>query len=76
MARAIVFDPELVLMENPFDGMGTRTATQLMEVVRGGETTDGARRTVFITAQFIPDHIRPRLEDYCRIVKGRLERHS
>ena len=72
LARALVFDPELVIMDHPFDGLSSRTAAELLEVARGGETGEGARRTVFITGQDLPDRLRPRIEVRHRIRKGEL----
>jgi ABC-type transporter Mla maintaining outer membrane lipid asymmetry ATPase subunit MlaF len=73
LARALAFDPELVILEQPFDGLTTRAAAQLLELARGGETADGARRTVFIIGQSLPDVLRPRVELRYRLVRGRLE---
>jgi len=72
VARALVFDPELVLLEQPFDGLSGRSSAELLEVVRGGETAEGGRRTVFITGRDLPERIRPRLETVYRVVRGQL----
>lgn len=76
LARALAFDPELVIMDHPFDGLSTGTAVELLEVARGGETAVGARRTVFVTGQDLPDRVRPRIEGRHRIVQGELQREG
>ncbi len=72
VARAVAFDPNLVIMEDPFDGMTTRAAAELLEIVRGGETPEGSRRTVFITGKSVTQSLEPRIETHYRIARGRL----
>ncbi|MGB7211643.1 MAG: ATP-binding cassette domain-containing protein [Gemmatimonadales bacterium] len=67
LGRALAFDPELVILEQPFEGLGDRVAGELLEVARGGDTADGGRRTVFITSQDIPAMLRPRVERQVRM---------
>ncbi|MGH7533564.1 MAG: ATP-binding cassette domain-containing protein [Gemmatimonadales bacterium] len=67
LGRALAFDPELVVLEQPFEGLGDRVAGELLEVARGGDTADGGRRTVFITSQDIPAMLRPRVERQVRM---------
>ena len=74
LARAMAFDPLLMLLEQPFDGLASRAATDLLEIARGGETAEGSRRTVFITGQDMPDVLRPRVEARYQIVRGQLHR--
>lgn len=73
LARALAFDPELVILEQPFDGLTHRTAAQLLEIARGGESAEGARRTVFIIGHSLPEVLRPRVEARYRLARGRLE---
>lgn len=74
LARAIAFDPPLLLLEQPFDGLTHRTATELLEFVRGGETSLGGRRTVVITAQDLPGVVHRRIEQVYRVTRaGQLE---
>jgi ABC-type transporter Mla maintaining outer membrane lipid asymmetry ATPase subunit MlaF len=73
LGRALAFDPELVIMEQPFDGLTDRVAAELLEVARGGQTAEGGRRTVFITDQDIPALLRSRVERLIRIVDGEVE---
>lgn len=69
LARAIAFDPALLVLEQPFDGLTGRTASELLELARGGETAAGARRTVFITAQDLPAVIHRRIERVYRLTR-------
>lgn len=70
LARAIAFDPPLLLLEQPFDGLTPRAATELLEFARGGETTEGGRRTVLITAQDVPAVIHRRIERVYRVTRA------
>ena len=67
LGRALAFDPELVVLDQPFDGLGERVAAELLEVARGGEVAEGGRRTVFITGQALPAMLRPRVERLLRL---------
>ena len=67
LGRALAFDPELVILDQPFDGLGERVAAELLEVARGGEVSEGGRRTVFITGQDLPAMLRPRVERLIRL---------
>lgn len=73
MARALAFDPDVVILEQPFDGLTHRSAAELLEIARGGETAEGGRRTVFITGQSLPEMLRPRVDLLYRLAHGRLE---
>lgn len=70
LARAIAFDPALLVLEQPFDGLTGRTASELLELARGGETAAGSRRTVFITAQDLPAVIHRRIERVYRLTRS------
>lgn len=72
LARALAFDPALLILEQPFDGLTARSASQLLEVARGGETSEGARRTIFVTAQDLPVALRTRVERLYRLERGEL----
>lgn len=76
VARALAFDPGLVVMSDPFDGLTNRAAAELLEIVRGGETAEGARRAVFMTGQNVPDRLLPRIETRYRLYRGELRRES
>jgi hypothetical protein len=43
----------------------------MLEIARGGETAEGARRTVFITGQDIPMLLRTRVERVVHIADSR-----
>jgi predicted ABC-type transport system involved in lysophospholipase L1 biosynthesis ATPase subunit len=73
LGRALAFDPELVVLEEPFDGLTDRAAGELLEAARGGETAEGARRTVFLTGADLPALLRTRVDRQLRMVRGRLE---
>jgi ABC-type transporter Mla maintaining outer membrane lipid asymmetry ATPase subunit MlaF len=73
LARALAFDPELVILEQPFDGLTHRAAAQVLEIARGGEMAAGSRRTVFIVGQSLPEVLRSRVEVRYRLAQGRLE---
>jgi ABC-type transporter Mla maintaining outer membrane lipid asymmetry ATPase subunit MlaF len=73
LARALAFDPELVVMEEPFDGLTDSAAGELLEAARGGETALGGRRAVFITAASLPALLRNRVDRRYRLVRGQLE---
>lgn len=73
LGRALAFDPELVILEEPFDGLTDRAAGELLEAARGGETAEGARRTVFLTGADLPSLLRTRVDRHLRMVRGRLE---
>jgi len=71
-ARALVFNPSLVILAQPFDGIGTRAAQELLDLARGGEMVDGPRRTVFLTTQALAERVRGRIEDQYRVARGTL----
>jgi len=73
LGRALAFDPELVILEDPFDGLPDRKAAELLEVARGGETSEGGRRTLLITTQDLPALLRHRVDRQLRLARGRLE---
>lgn len=72
LARAIAFDPALLVLEQPFDGLTARVASELLELARGGESAEGARRTVFITGQEIPPLLLRRVEQVYRLTRAGL----
>ena len=77
LARAIAFDPALLILEQPFDGLTARVASELLEIARGGESAEGARRTIFITGQEIPPIILRRVDHVYRLTRaGMLEREG
>jgi ABC-type transporter Mla maintaining outer membrane lipid asymmetry ATPase subunit MlaF len=74
LARAIAFDPSVLVLEQPFDGITARAAGELLEVARGGETPEGGRRAVLITGQEIPVVVQRRCDRVYRLTRtGALE---
>ena len=74
LARAIAFDPALLILEQPFDGLTARVSSELLEIARGGESAAGARRTILITGQEIPPIILRRVDQVYRLTRaGMLE---
>jgi ABC-type transporter Mla maintaining outer membrane lipid asymmetry ATPase subunit MlaF len=69
LARAVALDPTLLILEQPFDGLTSRVASELLEYARGGETAAGARRTIFITGQEIPPVILRRVDRIYRLTR-------
>ena len=61
------------MLEEPFDGLTDRAAAELLEAARGGETAEGARRTVFLTGSDLPSLIRPRVDRTYRMTRGLVE---
>jgi D-methionine transport system ATP-binding protein len=70
LARAIAFDPALLLLEQPFDGLTARVALELLELARGGESAEGARRTILITGQEVPPVLLRRVEQVYRLTRA------
>jgi len=74
MVRALAFDPALVILEQPFDGLTSRVAGELLTLARGGEEAQGARRSVLITCQELPPTLHHRVERIYRLARqGALE---
>jgi ABC-type multidrug transport system ATPase subunit len=75
-ARALVFDPDLVILDQPFDGIGPGAASELLSLARGGETPEGPRRALFVTSQALPDYLRRRFELRHRVTRGALHQDA
>lgn len=73
LGRALAFDPDLVILEEPFDGLTEKAAAEMLEFARGGEVPEGGRRTVFITGQDLPALLRHRVDRQVRVRRGRVE---
>ena len=76
IARALAFDPELVILERPFDGITNRAALELLQIVRGGETSQGSRRTVLIITRHVPTNVSSAVEVSYRVIEGALKRET
>ena len=70
LARAFAFDPSLLILEQPFDGLTARVSSELLEIARGGESAEGARRTIFITGQEIPPIVLRRVDHVYRLTRA------
>jgi len=74
MVRSLAFDPSLLILEQPFDGLSSRVAGELLTLARGGEEASGARRSVLITCQELPPVLHNRVERIYRLARqGALE---
>jgi len=74
LVRALAFDPVLLILEQPFDGLTSRVAAELLTLARGGEEAQGARRSVLITGQELPPMLQNRVERVYRLHRaGTLE---
>ena len=68
VARAIALDPDLVVLEAPFDGLTGRAAVDLLE--HASRRADGTRRSVFLTAQDLVPTIRKLMSRVLKVVDG------
>lgn len=72
LARALVFDPHLVILEQFFDGLTPRVGAKLLDLALGGISAEGPRRTLLITGQYLPEQYKPRIERRYRVSDGTL----
>lgn len=68
LARSLALDPELVVLEAPFDGLTGRAAVDILE--RAAQRPDGSPRTVFLTAQDLSSGVRRRIARVVRVADG------
>jgi len=68
LARAVALDPDLVVLETPFDGLTSRAAQELLEKVSRRE--DGTRRAVFATVQDLVPAVRRTVHRVIKVVDG------
>jgi phospholipid/cholesterol/gamma-HCH transport system ATP-binding protein len=68
LARALALDPDLVVLEAPFDGLTGRAAQDLLDKVRRRD--DGSRRAVFVTAQDLVPSVRRMIDRVIKVVDG------
>jgi ABC-type transporter Mla maintaining outer membrane lipid asymmetry ATPase subunit MlaF len=68
VARAIALDPELLVLEAPFDGLTGRAALELIELVR--LRVDGTPRTIFLSAQDLTPAVASLMTRCVRLVNG------
>lgn len=72
LARALAFDPPLVILEQFFDGLTPRVSAVLLDIALGGVSAEGSRRALLVTGHYLPEHIRARIEHRYRIVDNAL----
>jgi len=68
LARAVALDPDLVVLEAPFDGLTGRAAQDILEKV--SRRDDGSRRAVFVTAQDLVPSVRRLVDRVVKVVDG------
>ncbi|MEK7667975.1 MAG: ATP-binding cassette domain-containing protein [Gemmatimonadota bacterium] len=68
LARALALDPDLVVLEAPFDGLTGRAAQDLLGKV--SRRDDGSRRAVFVTVQDLVPSVRQMVDRVIKVVDG------
>ena len=76
LARALAFDPKLVVLEDPFVGLTDRVARSILEAARGGDVEQGSRRTVLALGPSLPASVIQRFEIRYRLVRGVLQQEG
>jgi ABC-type transporter Mla maintaining outer membrane lipid asymmetry ATPase subunit MlaF len=76
LARALAFDPKLVVLEDPFVGLTDRVARSILEAARGGDMDGGSRRTVLAVGPNIPASVIRRFEIRYRLISGVLQQEG
>jgi len=76
LARALAFDPKLVVLEDPFVGLTDRASRSILETARGGEIEEGSRRTVFVVGPSLPASVIRRFEIRYRLIHGVLQQEG
>jgi len=69
VARAVALDPDLLILEAPFDGLTARAARDLLALAR--EHADGPPRALLITAQDIVPVVQSLLTRVVLVMDGR-----
>lgn len=72
LARALAFDPKLVIMEQPFDGLTNVAAREVIDLARGGDVAEGSRRTVLVVGHNLPHAVQRRFEQRFRVTRDGL----
>ncbi len=76
LARALAFDPDLVILEELFVGLTNRAARDLLETARGGDIPQGSRRTVLILGPVLPAEVARRFDVRLRITRQGLQQEN
>ncbi len=76
LARALAFDPKLVILEEPFVGLTDRAARSVLETARGGDSGEGSHRTVLAIGPSLPASLSRRFEVRYRLTRGVLQQEE
>jgi len=76
LARALAFDPKLVILEEPFVGLTDRAARNVLETARGGDSGAGSHRTVLALGPNVPAEISRRFDLRYRLIRGVLQQED
>lgn len=68
LARAVALDPDLVVLEVPFDGLTSRAAQDVLDKVSRRE--DGTLRAVFATVQDLVPSVRRTVQRVIKVADG------
>lgn len=68
LARAVALDPDLVVLEAPFDGLTSRAGQDLLD--RVSRRVDGSRRAVFATVQDLVPSVRKTVQRVIKVADG------
>jgi ABC-type transporter Mla maintaining outer membrane lipid asymmetry ATPase subunit MlaF len=68
LARAVALDPDLVVLEVPFDGLTSRAAQDVLDKV--SRRDDGTRRAVFATVQDLVPSVRRSVHRVIKVAEG------
>ncbi|MDH5805387.1 MAG: ATP-binding cassette domain-containing protein [Gemmatimonadota bacterium] len=69
LARALAFDPSMVILEEPFVGMTDSGSRGILENARGGDVEGGSRRAVLATSPNLPDAVVRRFDRRYRLTR-------
>ncbi len=73
LARALAFDPDLVVLEDVFVGLTNRAARDVLETARGGDLPQGSRRTVLTIGPVLPSSVIRRFDLRYRMTRQGLQ---
>lgn len=76
LARALAFDPDLVVLEDVFVGLTDRVARDILETARGGDLPQGSRRTVLTIGPMLPSNVIQRFDLRYRMTRQGLQREN
>jgi ABC-type transporter Mla maintaining outer membrane lipid asymmetry ATPase subunit MlaF len=76
LARALAFDPDLVVLEEVFVGLTAKAARDVLETARGGDLPQGSRRTVLTIGPVLPSNVIKRFDVQYRMTRQGLQRED